>query len=853
MKSIVKKIFVVSVAINLIVEALPAQSPTQHIYVKVLDKKNNKPLEAVSVQLSQNQSDSFRNGVTEKILAGMLTNKKGEFDFEIPSDRGRFHLQLTMVGYKKLDTIVVFPVAGKEQSAAANEDYWSIKMEPDTTVLERVTVTATRALMQFGIDRKIFNVEKNIASIGGTAVDVIRNLPLVSVDINGNVILRNSAPQIFLDGKLATLSPDQIPADAIQSIELITNPSARFDASGGGSGIINIVLKKNRRIGYNGDFRFGINSKLRMNMGGNINLRQGKINLFINGNFVQRKTTIIANSDRITSNRTGISTAYQDETTTDKGQFEFIKTGFDYLIDNRNTITIATLGSIGKFTPFSQSQVLFNWLGSSKPDTVNDRLTASDGKFRSFRELVSFKHNFPKPGKEFTADINFSQNRNQSLSSVMSTLYAYKGGPNLSTYTQLQQREGANSSISFQSDHVNPISTNSKLEAGASLTVRKTDNKNITGFPGMNGAISKLDSLSASYINRDHVYAAYAIFSNQVKNFGYQFGLRIESSGYRGELLRAFDGKENSNSFTNSFPFSLFPSIFLTQKIKDGQEFQLSYTRRMNRPFVFQLSPFLDFTDSLNLTQGNPHLRPEFTNSFEISYQKLFKENNSLLLSVYYKKTNKMISMYTYDTLLGGKDRIINTYINANSGSNYGFEIVMRNNITKWWNVNTNFNIFSSRINISGSRENPQDRIVSYLFKVNNNIRLLKNFALQLSGDYASRSRLPPGGRNGGNFVSVSQSSSQAYIGPNLGIDVAVRYNFLKEQKASIAVVLNDVFGTRKIDIHSESPIFVQNTLRRSNPQLVRINFIWKFGKVDVIFLKRKNTRTEQEGGQEGQ
>ena len=833
---------------------LSAQRPGDHMAGKVLDSKNNKPLETVSVQLSQKRLDSFSKLITERILGGMVTDKKGEFYFEIPSDRDSLHLRLTMIGYKKIDTVILFPAAGKGEFAPVNEYYCEIKMDPDITVLERVTVAATTNVMPFGIDRKIFNVEKNISSIGGTAVDVLRNVPLVSVDINGNVILRNTAPQIFLDGKPATISPDQIPADAIQRIELITNPSAKFDASGGTSGIINIVLKKNRRMGYHGEFRIGINSRMRMNLGGNINLRQGKINLFVDGNFVQRKTISVATGDRISLNPSGSATVYQDENITDKGQFEFLRTGFDYLIDSRNTITMATLASLGGFTPFTRSELLFNRVGSGKPDTVIDRLFATNGKSGGLRELLSFKHNFPKPGKELTADINFSQNRNRSFSSVMSTSYVYRGGPDLGTYTQLQYQGGAAESMSFQSDYVNPIKENSKIELGTALTVRKTDNKNITGFPGMNGTISTPDSLSARYINRDHVYAAYAIFSDQVKNFGYQFGLRLQSSGYRAELLRIPAGRQNSNTFTNSFPFSLFPSVFLTQKLKEGQELQINYTRRMNRPLVFQLSPFLDFTDSLNLTQGNPYLRPEFTNSFEISYQKLYKGNNNLLLSIYYKNTTRMISMYTYDSLLAGQHRIISSYLNANSGNNYGFEIIMRNTITKWWDINTNFNIFSSKIRVSSSDKNTlQDRIFSYFVKVSNSIRFLKNFAFQLNADYLSKRTLPPGGRNGGSFFSISQSSSQGYLGPNLGVDVAVRYSFLKEKRASIAISVNDVLKTRKIDIHSESPIFVQNAFRRTNPQLLRINFNWKFGKVDATFLKRKNMRPEQESGQEAQ
>ncbi|HET9277365.1 MAG TPA: carboxypeptidase regulatory-like domain-containing protein, partial [Flavitalea sp.] len=225
-----------------------------HFYGRIVDSKTNKGMEAVSVQLIQSKFDTVSKKRKDTVVAGMFTPKSGNFSFENLPLFANYKLTITAIGYKPIDQKVAFEMKpGGDMSqamAGVDKDLGNIKVEADAQVLESVTVTGSKPLMQMGIDRKIFNVEKNITSAGGTGVDVMRNIPAVNVDIDGNVTLRNSAPQIFVDGRPTTLTLEQIPADAIESVELITNPSAKFDASGGQSGILNIVLKKARKVGY---------------------------------------------------------------------------------------------------------------------------------------------------------------------------------------------------------------------------------------------------------------------------------------------------------------------------------------------------------------------------------------------------------------------------------------------------------------------------------------------------------------------------------------------------------------------------------------------------------------------------
>ena len=247
------------------------QQMNGRMYGKVVEAQSGKPVDAASVQLIQNKFDTVTKKRKEVIVAGMLTKANGEFALENISLFGQSKLKITGIGFKPFEQTVSFDIkmqpGNTDMSAmlnAVDKDLGNIKVELDAQVLGNVTVTAAKPLFQLGIDRKIYNVEKDVVSAGGTAVDVMKNVPSLSVDLDGNVTLRNNTPQIFVDGRPTTMQLDQIPADAIESVEIITNPSAKYDASGGTSGILNIVLKKNKKVGYNGSIRSNIDSRAKV-------------------------------------------------------------------------------------------------------------------------------------------------------------------------------------------------------------------------------------------------------------------------------------------------------------------------------------------------------------------------------------------------------------------------------------------------------------------------------------------------------------------------------------------------------------------------------------------------------------
>ncbi|MDQ6609321.1 MAG: TonB-dependent receptor [Bacteroidota bacterium] len=827
------------------------QMPAGHFYGKVVDAANN-GLEAASVILVTKKMDSATKTMKEVVVGGMLTTGSGDFSIENVPLFGRYTLRITGIGFKTVEKAVGFDMPNRDAASggdmttmlgALDKDLGNLKIEMDEKVLGNVTVTASRPMMTLGIDRKIFNVDRNLTSAGGTAVDIMKNVPSVNVDIDGNVTLRNTAPTLFVDGRPTTLTLDQIPADAIESVEVITNPSAKFDASGGTAGILNIVMKKNRRVGYSGNLRANIDSRARFGLGGDVNIRQNKINVFASGQYMQRRSISTGFTDRTTYGlKDSVLYTHQSDRTVAGGEFGFGRFGLDYFMDIRNTLTITGNFVRGGFKPVGTSNIdIDSAIHTITLHSSNQqRTTNSENIFRNKGAQVSYKHNFPKSGHEVTADVTYNKGRNENNSTITTNYFTMPGYVYKNRYTQLQFGNGINENLTLQTDYANPITANSKIEAGARAQMRKINSENTVTIAGKNN--------TTLYNSTDNVYAAYTTFSNRIKNFGYQLGLRLESSTYEGAL------PNKGQTFKINFPISLFPSMFLSQKLSDNDEMQFNYSRRINRPNFFQLFPFTDYSDSLNISRGNPGLKPEFTNSFELSYSKTFKNRDNFLASVYFKNTSDLITRLQaleFDTVL--KKRIpINTYQNANNSYVTGLELTSRNKITKFWDLTANANLFTSKIDLT-DQPSP-DQFVSYFFKLNNSFKLPKNFSLQLSGDYQSKVISSPGGRGGGGergfgggggFFGGSSSAAQGYIRPNYGVDAAVRFEFLKGKTASLSLNVNDIFRTKVFDQHTETSFFVQDAQRRRDAQIFRLNFNYRFGKFDVSLFKRKNTKAD--------
>ncbi|MCR6720654.1 MAG: outer membrane beta-barrel protein [Chitinophagaceae bacterium] len=450
--------------------------PAGRIYGKVVDALSGKPVEFASVQLLGSQMDTVTRKPVEAIIGGMLTRSNGDFSIENVPVFGPLQIKISGIGYKEYVAPVSFDIkAGADMTTMMNaldKDLGNIKIEIEEKVLGNVTVTAERPTMQLAIDRKVFNVDKNIVSAGGTAIDVMRNIPSLNVDIDGNVTMRNNAPQIFVDGRPSNLTLEQIPSDAIQSVELITNPSAKFDASGGTAGILNIVLKKEKKVGYNGSLRANIDSRARVGFGGDINLRQEKVNFFVSGMYNQRKSISNGRTTRTNLFDDPETELFQRDRSVMLGNFGFGRAGLDYFISNRNTLSIAANFARGSFSPNSNSNIWVDTMGSIGHPAYYERESDVKGNFRNLGSTISFKHLFPKAGMEWTADATYNKSNNKNNSDIVTDTIDLSNSNIIGRYSQLQRISGSNENLVIQTDFVNPLTDNSKFEAGLRAQLR---------------------------------------------------------------------------------------------------------------------------------------------------------------------------------------------------------------------------------------------------------------------------------------------------------------------------------------------------------------------------------------------
>jgi outer membrane receptor protein involved in Fe transport len=841
----------------------PSKMNVGRFYGKVVDE-SGKGVGYATVQLNGKKFDPDTKQLKDTLWAGQLTEANGDFNLEKLPVVGEYTLVISFLGYTEVRQTVSFgikppapgakpgggmpgggiPGGGFPGAGGANfdKDLGNIRLMEGVTALKEITVSGKASTTTLSLDRKTYRVDKDLSTAGGTAQDALKNVPSLSVDLDGNVALRNGSPQIFVDGKPTTLSLDQIAADAIESVEVITNPSAKFDAGGGAAGIVNIVLKKERRIGYNGNVRAGTDSKGGFNFGGDLNARGSKVNVFGSAMLNRNKGDGEGNTFRQNLFGEPLSNITQVSRTKMNGTFANVRAGVDFFLDNRNTLTLSGNFMRGHFQPADEITTTTDFLLPDDGIVSNSYLRSSnqDRNFRNMGLSAQFKHLFPKKGAEWTADVNYNRVK-------------FHGGSTYSTQydtgvESLEQQNGAGHGGFFtvQSDFVNPIDDKTKIEGGIKATLRDNRNDNMSSyFNAAENVWTPVSQLSDHYKFNDDVFAAYLQGSRQYGKWGIQAGLRAESSYYKGALT------DRDSSFTIVYPVSLFPSVFVTRKINESDQIQLAYTRRVNRPNFFQTMPFTDFSDSLNLRRGNPALLPEFTNSVELSYQKVFSKGHNLLVSVYYKQATDLIASYQFTEYNAelNKEVIITSFANSNKAAAYGAEITLKDNFFKWLDLTTNVNLYQSDVDATNVESSLKVSRLSGFLKETVQVKLPAGFAFQVNGEYRTKTSFTPVTNNdpfrpGG---PPSQNTAQGYSNSYWFVDASLRKDFWKNQ-ASLTLSMQDVFASRKMGTYTETGFFTQETERFMNPQMVRLNFSYRFGKMDTSLFTRKNTRMNTQG-----
>ncbi len=802
------------------------------IYGRIMDASSNKGLEAISVQL-------YQGALPDIMVTAMFTRPNGDFRFENLPPSDTFRLVVTGIGYTPQEQLLLFAAASREKNEA--KDLGNITLLQEAQVLSTVVVTAEKQAMVMGIDRRVFNVDQSLTATGGTATDVMKNIPSVTVDVDGNVTLRNSTPQVFVDGRPTILTLNQIPASDIEKVELITNPSAKFDAASTG-GIINVVMKRNKRVGINGIVSAGAGYPGILNGNTSLNMRQNKFNFFATGSYNQSGGKADGKTLR-QNKRNGVIENYFNQFSEEKRKRRFYSARFgaDFFMDNRNTFSITQGFVQGTFdNAEKQDQEFLN--NNQAPERFGLRSSESENNFSRYNTQLNFAHKFPQQGKELSANINYNYGKGNSATDILNSFYSPDG--TLISDPAVVKNKGSNNNdqVTLQLDYVQPQGEHTKLETGLRSYINNFQNQ--FDARSLNNGVETSLSLSNNIEYREMVNAIYVTYSSKIKTFSYQAGLRAEHSRFDGTLLDT--GKEFGYDYPANLARlfdALFPSLFLTKTISEGKEIQFNYSRRISRPNFWQLNPFVNINDPLNISQGNPELKPEFTNSFELNYSQQYNKGN-FLASVYYRNTEGDITRYS-DTISTAQyqqlneaaiapNAILNTFINAQNMNRLGAEFTVQHKINELFDltptINGEYQVANATVgnlDLGNKGFNWEAKLIANYKVVTPKASFFNNFGFQVIGEYESPRVMPQGNQI-----------------PEYSVDVAIRKDFLQKKKASLTFSANDIFWTDRNGTVFDTGIFYQETSRR-NVRSFRLTFSYKFGDVAFKLFNQRNNNEE--------
>jgi len=783
---------------------------------KLIESTSKEPVEFASVTVVEEGS--------ENLITGGLSDEQGGFMFEVPGSFSRVKIQVTYLGFQSIENIIDI------SRGINNMNLGVLVMEADEKMLDEVVISAEQATMNLYVDRKVFNVEKDISTRGGTGEDVMRNIPGLDVDAEGNVSLRNTSATIFIDGRPTTLELQNLPADQIEAVEVITNPSAKFDASSAG-GIINIKMKKNRKAGYNGTVSAGIGTTDRYNAMGTLNIRKNPFNLSLNYNLMNAGNNINTFVDR-TSLRDGQPNEFFNQTNQSYRSFfnNSIRAVLDYELSSKDLLSFTGNVSFGNWGSDEEQE----FSSRSVMNTVNfsgDQFQNSLSSWENYTAQMFYQRRFETKGRELTADINYNRS-NRIGDNGISTFNRDGNGVLLPNNPVLQTVEsfGYSDQITFQLDYVTPLANGTRFEAGVRSFYQRSDYNNIISRFSYPDDIFFTDSLLSNRFDIvENINAAYVNYVGAWGKLKYQAGVRFEHSFYEGNIL------DQETSFSYEYPSedgdffkALFPSIFLSRKLNDNHELQFNVSRKIGRPRWWQLAPRVDINDPRNIRLGNPELRPEFINLSEINYS-FQKGKWSWVSSVYGRLTEDPITWISYP-FEGDEEVLITTSVNGTYDYNYGWENIFKFSPGKNLDLTLSVNAYYVRVNSNTPLGDFTNTGYTYDIKPMITYRLPWSMALQINGGYYAPRILPQG-------VSI----------PNYVMDVSINKRVGKDWIFNL--ILSDAFDSRIMGRNFTTPAFIQESTMRRQARFLRFTATYNFGKTDPNWMKKTKRNGQERGG----
>jgi outer membrane receptor protein involved in Fe transport len=754
------------------------------------------------------------------MVTGTITDQKGKFILSALQP-GKYFIRVQFIGYenKNISGLAINP-------KSADIKLGDVTLKPKASSLQGVEVTSERTMITNNLDKKVINVDKTMALGGGTAADIMENVPSVAVDAEGNVSLRgNSNITLLIDGKPASQAGiassdvlNTLPASSIESVEIITNPSVRYDPDGT-TGIINIVLKKKTLQGFNGLVSLNAGTGDKYNGSLVLNYRHSKFNAFLN--FDGRKHNMARDGESIRTSQFGELTSVLDQT--DEGRMNRdmsrISAGIDYFIDTRNNLTMSvakrdmTFGTEGLITNLTSN--------NSTPIRMFNRDNDTERAIDSWEYTLSYKHLYPEKGREFTNDIILNDNKMEGNAFINQQDFNLISGTPAGKSSQWNYSENNNLMLTIQGNYVYPMVSGNRLEAGYKADMRDMMmdfNYQSLDSAGVNWINN--ESLKNKYDYNEQIYAIYGIYASSWKKLKYQGGLRVEQVFTNSAIQQA------DTSFDTKYT-SLYPSLHLQYDIGNKRELSLSYSRRVRRPHPHNMNPYIDYADSLNLRTGNPSLKPEFTNSVELGLMKYWG-NNSLSGSLFYRYTDDEVEDVT--TLVPGTSGVtITRPLNVSKETNYGLELVGTFNPAKWLRTNANLSFYQAimsdipEYDIEGS-----DRF-TWSARLNMSFNTWKDGSFQLVANYNSPRR------------SLQEYQEDSYFA-----DISFRQDLMKK-KLSLSMRLTDVFDTRKFEQTIYGNEFTTISNRKMESRVLYLGIQYQINNFNKKSNRNNNNGEEME------
>ncbi len=802
----------------------------------VIAEAGKKPIAAATIEVKNPDG---------KVIDAALSDENGSFLLDKLTQVPGLELTISILGFKTYNSQLDWKRANKEGKINLGK----IGLAEEVNALENVVVTGKRKAFEMKLDKRVFSPEAQITAKGGTAVDVLKNVPSLSVDAQGGVELRGSSPQIFVDGRPTILTLEQIAADDIEKVEVITNPSSKYDAGTSG-GILNIVLKKNKARGLNGNTSAGIGYPDILTGYLGVNLRQKKLNFFVTGNFNQSGGIARGETNRTNLENGAPASSFSQVSYNDRLRKNGSgRIGVDYFYDSKNTFTISHGISGGSGNSIGDQQQEYYKANGDMSGTGNRDETYNWNWNNSSTQFL-YKRTFGKTGHELTADLTYNQASNTNNSFYTNSFFE-NGATIPATVTNVRNDGGSNSNqVTAQIDYMRPIGDNEDAKFEAGLRHFANDYHSVfNAFSVENSGESKLP-FSNNIQYRENISAAYANYGNKIKSWGlsYQAGLRIEYSEFNGILVDS--AKEFGYKWpgeAKDFLKSMFPSLYLTKDLSEGNQLQLNYSRRIRRPNFWQLNPFVDISDPMNIRMGNINLIPETVHSFELNFNREYKEGN-FMVSAYFRHNPGDITRYSdtltqeqFDALNNAAvspNAILNTFINADYTNRMGLELNLQHKFSKQFDImpSVNFQYRHVEANVGDLHLDNEgfnwETQLTANYRVASKKNWLDKLTYQFTGEYESAEVIP-----------------QGKTIPEWRVDMALRKDFMKNNKASLVFSVNDVFNSRRWGSDIETPNFIQDNYSRWNVRSFRLTFSLRFGSSDFQLLNKRKAGEESDGG----